>query len=140
MPDIKVEISELEKYRNSFLQVSVGFNKWLYHFLEKSAEKYIKKVKLRTPVDTGKLKDSWIMLRPVVKSGMIEVVIVNTAYYASFVEFGHAKPYKSGASPGSSDWVDGYFVLTITEEDVQRILPKWFERDFIAYMKSGGIV
>lgn len=141
MSDIKVEISELEKYLESFNEIYENHWNWERQIVDKYAEKFVGKVQNRTPVDTGQLKASWKKL-PATFSGpeTVESVVVNRADYASFVEFGHAKPYKSGASPGSSDWVDGYFMLTITEEDVQRALPKWFERDFIDYMKSGGIV
>jgi hypothetical protein len=60
-------------------------------------------------------------------------------YYSTFVEYGHAKPYKSGALPGSKDWVVGSFMMTITLDEVERNLPLRFDAKFKTFLISMGV-
>lgn len=50
----------------------------------------------------------------------LTIVIVNPVEYASYVEFGHRTANHSG-------WVQGKFMLTISEEEIQNIAPKVLE-------------
>lgn len=51
---------------------------------------------------------------------MLIIEIINPVEYASYVEFGHRT--KSGG------WVDGRFMLTISEQEIQSIAPKVLEK------------
>lgn len=51
---------------------------------------------------------------------MIQIEIVNPVEYASYVEFGHRTPNHNG-------WVQGRFMLTISEQEIQDIAPKVLE-------------
>ena len=64
---------------------------------------------------------------------------VNPMYYATFVEYGHAKPYKAGAAPGSADWVEGYFMMTVSLEVIQRNMPARFNKEFDQFITSLGV-
>lgn len=69
-----------------------------------------------TPVDTGWLRENWI-LGPIEKNGSYyEVVIENPVDYAEFVEYGH-RLVVGGVTAG---WVDGRFMLTIAEDEVRK--------------------
>lgn len=48
------------------------------------------------------------------------IEIVNPVEYASYVEYGHR-------TRGGQGWVQGHFMLTISEEEVQRDAPKVLE-------------
>ena len=48
------------------------------------------------------------------------IEIVNPVEYASYVEFGHR-------TRGGGGWVEGHFMLTISEREVQRDAPKVLE-------------
>ena len=48
------------------------------------------------------------------------IEIVNPVEYASYVEFGHRTANHSG-------WVQGRFMLTISEQEIQQIAPKVLE-------------
>ena len=48
------------------------------------------------------------------------IEIVNPVEYASYVEFGHR-------TRGGKGWVEGHFMLTISEQEVQRDAPKVLE-------------
>jgi hypothetical protein len=95
-------------------------------------------VKPRTPVDTGDLRNHWQVGRVFRVGDTLSVQIVNSMYYASYVEYGHAKPYKSGAGPGSVDWVEGYFMMTVSEEKIRTTMPRRFESALATYLKGLG--
>ena len=137
--DIKVNIKELVDYRDYFLDTFAEYRIWLDKFLTEQADSFVQSVKRRTPVDTGNLKSRWVFLNPKWSGDTLTVEVWNSAYYASFVEYGHAKPYKSGAQEHSDDWVEGYFMMTITEEEISRAIPKRWEKPFMTFLKQGGI-
>jgi hypothetical protein len=60
--------------------------------------------------------------------------------YATHVEYGHAKPYKSGAAEGSADWVEGYFMMTVSIMVIERQMPARFNREFQRFLDSLGVM
>lgn len=131
-----LDYSEFERYTNKFADFVEEFEEWICKFLKTEGMRFIAEVKRRTPVDTGDLRNHW-KLEEVVRSGEeLRVWFVNPMYYASFVEYGHAKPYKSGAEPGSADWVEGYFMMTVSLEVIYKKMPARFEKAFDKFIKS----
>lgn len=55
------------------------------------------------------------------------IEIVNPVEYASYVEFGHRTANHSG-------WVQGRFMLTISEQEIQQIAPKVLEVKIKKYL------
>ena len=127
----EADFSELEKYLSSFKTMTEDFNEFLRNFIYKEAERVIAKTKRRTPVDTGALKAAWDIESIVVNGDTIEAIIVNPMEYATFVEYGHTSL--------GGDWIAGYFMVTISIDDVQRQLPKRFEKQFYEFVKSKGV-
>lgn len=133
------DYSEFEQYRNNFAKFTREFDHWLHKFLLKEGMRFIAEVKPRTPVDTGDLRNHW-KLDGITRSGdTLQVWFVNPMNYASHVEYGHAKPYKAGASEGSADWVDGYFMMTVSLEVIQRSMPARFNQQFNSFITSLGV-
>ena len=58
---------------------------------------------------------------------ILVIVIVNPVEYASYVEFGHRTADHSG-------WVQGRFMLTISEQEIQQIAPKVLEAKIKKYL------
>ena len=54
-----VDFSEFDKLKKSYESLEKDFNKFLYSFLIEMAERIIAKTKLKTPVDTGALRNAW---------------------------------------------------------------------------------
>jgi hypothetical protein len=127
------------KFAFKFEQMSKGFDSWLRSFLYKRGKEFIEEVSYRTPVDTGLLEASWELKEMVKEGRTLKLYFENTAYYADWVEYGHAKPYKSGAQPGSIDWVDGFFMMTTTLDEIYREMPAKFEVEFKSYLRKFGI-
>lgn len=133
----RFDYSEFEQYRNNFNKMYREFDSWLHKFLLKEGLRFIAKVKPRTPVDTGDLRNHWQLDGGITREGdTLKCWFINSMHYATHVEYGHAKPYKSGAAEGSSDWVDGYFMMTVTIEEIERAMPARFESAFKQFLKS----
>lgn len=133
------DYSEFQNYRNKFAKLTREFDSWMHLFLLKEGERFIAEVKPRTPVDTGDLRNHW-KLDGITRSGdTLQVWFVNPMTYATHVEYGHAKPYKAGAAEGSEDWVEGYFMMTVSLEIIQRNMPARFNQQFQAFLASLGV-
>ena len=130
------EYSDFIKYRNNFTRMCLQFDTWLINFLMKEGMRFISKVKPRTPVDTGDLRNHW-QLDGIAREGdVLKCWFVNPMYYATYVEYGHAKPYKAGAAEGSPDWVQGYFMMTVTLDEIEKAMPARFDAAFLQFLKS----
>ena len=133
------DYSEFQKFRNNFAKLTREFDSWIHLFLLKEGMRFIAEVKPRTPVDTGDLRNHW-KLDGITRSGdTLQVWFVNPMNYATHVEYGHAKPYKAGAAQGSDDWVDGYFMMTVSLEVIQRNMPARFNKQFQLFLASLGV-
>lgn len=130
------DYSDFKRYRDNFNKMSLQFDTWLTMFLLRQGMRFIAAVKPRTPVDTGDLRAHW-QLDGVTREGdTLRCWFINPMYYATHVEYGHAKPYKSGATEGSADWVQGYFMMTISLDEIQREMPIRFNAEFTQFLKS----
>lgn len=57
------------------------------------------------------------------------IEIINPVNYASYVEFGHRTRNHTG-------WVEGQFMLTISEKEIQNAAPKILENKLKKYLKE----
>lgn len=131
--------SEFKQFRDNFAKLTKEFDHWIHQFLLKEGMRFIAEVKPRTPVDTGDLRNHWKLDGMTREGDTLHVWFVNPMYYASFVEYGHAKPYMSGAQPGSPDWVEGYFMMTVSVEVIYRSMPARFNKQFQQFIASLGV-
>lgn len=134
------DYSQFSKYIENFTNVRSQFDTWLRRFLLKEALQFVEDAKMITPVDTGKLIGAY-SIGPITKKGnTLSVEIINPTEYASHIEYGHAKPYKSGiAVEDGPDWVRGFFMFTITSDKIKQSLPVEFETEFDVWLKNMGL-
>lgn len=59
--------------------------------------------------------------------GVYVIEIVNPVEYASYVEFGHRTASHTG-------WVEGRFMLTISEQEIQSVAPAILEKKLTKYL------
>lgn len=136
---MSLDYSEFQKYRDNFAKLTREFDGWIHRFLLNEGLRFIAEVKPRTPVDTSDLRNHW-KLDGMTRSGdTLQVWFVNPMYYATFVEYGHAKPYRSGAVEGGPDWVEGYFMMTVSLEIIERNMPARFNQQFQVFLASLGV-
>lgn len=120
----KFDFREFEKLAKSFKKAvdERVIERFIQDFLLEMAFRALRKIKKRTPVDTGELRRNWQVGR-VVRQGNIYVVeIYNNTDYASFVEFGH----RTGVD--LTKWVEGRFMMTISMQEIERELPRYLEK------------
>jgi hypothetical protein len=119
-----VDFSELERLANSFQQAldERVIERFIREFLLEMAYRVDRKIKKRTPVDSGELRRNW-RVGTVERHGDAFVVeIFNNTEYAPYVEFGH----RTGAD--LTKWVEGRFMMTISMKEIERELPIYLER------------
>ena len=134
------DYSGFQDYRNRFNIMATQFDVWLYQFILNEGMRFIARVRPRTPVDTGDLRNHW-QIESVSRVGnTLHCWFINPMRYATHVEYGHAKPYKSGAAEGSADWVQGYFMMTITLDEIQAAMPRRFNTQFTNFLLSLGVM
>ena len=122
------DFGELEGLKNQYIAVQKDFRQFLEDFLYEQAMRALRKIKLRTPVDTGALRNAWTIENGVIKKGNNFIVVIeNPLEYASFIEYGHTKQNRIG-------WVDGYFMATVSIQEVQDALPKRFDKAFKEFL------
>lgn len=88
----------------------------------------------------GNLRRSWQVGNIVRKDGSWEVEVCNTAEYASYVEYGHRQqPSRYVPALGKrlkAGWVQGHFMLTITEEELRMQAPAIIEKRMQQFFKE----
>ena len=149
---VKLDYEELKKLKEKIL--TYGDPNKVDPFLESCAKelaaRLLAKVIKRTPVGqypngTGKkggtLRRGWtggkssnaqayansLNVSKVGKDFIIE--IINPVDYASYVEFGHRTRNHRG-------WVEGQFMLTISEDEISKSAPNILEKKLIKYLKG----
>lgn len=139
-----INIKELKQLQKSIekLQSNIDLDEFYISLVKEIAARFLAKVIKRTPVgkypkETGKvggtLRRGWMNGNTgdvttfaqnieVKKEGTTYMVeIINPVEYASYVEYGHRT--RSGTG-----WVEGRFMMTISEEEIQGIAPKLIEK------------
>jgi hypothetical protein len=126
------EFGDLERLAKTFktaLDQRI-IERWIREFLLEMAYRAERKVKRRTPVDSGELRRNWKVGNVVRKGNAYEVEIYNNTEYASFVEYGHR------AGKNSTRWVEGRFMMTISMKLVEKEMPKFIEKKQIELLEQ----
>ena len=87
----------------------------------------------------GTLRRSWFAGNVVKKGDIYEIEVYNTQNYADYVEFGHRQhPGQFVAQIGlqlKNGWVEGKFMMTITEKELQDLAPKYIEKKLTKFLE-----
>lgn len=137
-----VDFSQFIEYCNKYSEMTNEFETWLENWIYEMAERVIARTKPRTPVRTGQLRDAWTIGEIRRSENGIEVDILNSKKYASYVELGHAGVYipDLGVTMHTkTKFTPGKFMLKISMNEIQEQMPKRFDRDFKAFLKEKGL-
>lgn len=115
------ELRRLARAFNKALDDRV-IERFMRDFLLEMAFRSERKIKKRTPVDTGHLRRNWKVGTVERQGNALVVEIYNPVDYASFVEYGH----RTGKD--LTRWVPGRFMATISMQEIERELPRYLER------------
>jgi len=77
----------------------------------------------------GTLRRGWTIGEIRKDGGIYSIEIINPVEYATFVEYGHRTPNHKG-------WVEGHFMMTISEQELQTIAPKVLENKLKKYLEE----
>lgn len=149
---VKLDYQELEKLQKQILQFGdqTKVDQFLKSCAKELAARLLAKVIKRTPVGQypagagktgGTLRRGWtsgqdsnansyansLTVNKVGNDYVIE--IINPVEYASYVEFGHRTRNHKG-------WVEGKFMLTISEDEIRNAAPKILEKKLENYLKG----
>lgn len=160
----KVDFSELQALQENLKQMEkLDMEEYFRRMSNELAARLLRRVKQRTPVGQykvityktkdggeikynqgkkgGELRRNWTIKKAVTKNGTVyEIEIVNPTEYASYVEYGHrqtvgrfvphiGKTLKNG-------WVEGKFMLKISEEEIQALAPALLEKRLNEMLKG----
>ncbi|MED4888599.1 HK97 gp10 family phage protein [Lysinibacillus fusiformis] len=118
------EFEEVRQLSEKMKELTIASGKIHKKVAERIALLAIRKVKMLTPVDTGDLRNNWKY--HILKQGdTYKIVIYNNVEYALFVEKGH-RIVIAGRTVG---FVDGQFMLELTEQEMERLAPRMWERE-----------
>ncbi|CAG9620881.1 HK97 gp10 family phage protein [Sutcliffiella rhizosphaerae] len=118
------EYGEVAKLKGQLLEFRIAAGRAHDRAAKRVAQLAIRKVKQMTPVDKGDLRNNW-KFHVVKKVDTYTIVIYNQLEYASFVEKGH-RIVSGGVTIG---WVEGRFMLELTEKEMDRIAPNMWLKE-----------
>lgn len=131
--------SDLRKFKGQLKNLQEqDLQPFLAACVKELAARLLAKVKQRTPVGQypkgsgkvgGTLRRGWITLDLIQDGNTYTVELVNSVYYAPYVEYGHRTANHDG-------WVPGQFMLTISEQELQNIAPKMLEMKISKFLKD----
>lgn len=151
----KADIKALKDFQKRLEKLSkVDFDRFYTEAAKDIAGRLLSKVKKRTPVIYGKLRDAWAVL-PVERQGDKYIItIINGLKYASYVEYGHRQqpgrfipghwegerfiynPGEEGGMVLKKAWVEGRFMLTISVQELERMAPALLEKRLLKFLKG----
>lgn len=153
----KFDYSQFQNYVKDFENVQKEFETFLKTFLLQQAQKVVRSTKIRTPVDTGTLRNSWCIGNETKairynKNGKVtrtdyqsafankatiddvqlvgdtlQVTISNPMEYASYIEYGQ-RSYL------------GRYMLTISMDKISAAMAGRFEKEFKKFLMNWGVI
>lgn len=149
--NVRLDYGELQKLKEQIEKVAdaTQMDQFLTSCAKELAARLLGKVIRRTPVGQypsgsgktgGTLRRGWTGANGnangyanslnVNKVGTDYVIeIINPVEYASYVEFGHRTRNHTG-------WVEGHFMLTISEDEIRKSAPRILEKKLEKYLKE----
>ena len=136
---LKVDASGLKEFEQQLKKLDEGaiqqFNEQMVREL---AQIVFAKIIERTPVGEypagsgklgGTLIRNWVIGEVIKNGNLYEIEITNSTDYASYVEYGHRTVNHAG-------WVDGRFMMTISEQELESQGPAIINRRLTAFLKE----
>lgn len=133
---------------------------FIENFLKEMALRCLAETKKRTPVDSGELREKWVLSDIRKEGSVLEIDLINPMNYASHVEQGHRQKERflpfhvldSGQSlklkqeleskyPGAKGimlkekWIPGAFMAEISLEEIREEMPQQYKRAFDLWVK-----
>lgn len=121
---MKTDVHELKIAKKDLEKAIGNMDQIVKECIDEIALRVYRSAVRQTPVDTGFLKGDWTLGAIVKRGKFYQVEILNPADYAIYVEYGH-RIVRGGVTYG---WIDGVFMLTIAEREVEKRVNRIVER------------
>ena len=139
---IKVQFDGLKEFQKIIEEMEKGKEQLMIDTIKELAARLLRKVIKRTPSDTGNLRRNWTVSDVRKNGGNYEIEVSNSTEYASYVEFGHRQtPGRFVPAIGKrlkKSWVKGKFMLTISENELQKQAPAVIQKKITEWLKKLG--
>lgn len=142
------KFDEFKELAKNLEELSKTIDKEIEEFFFNIAYKCLGRIKKRTPVISGQLRNNWELSSVEREGNNLTIQIYNPMEYASYVEYGHklVKQFVPGEWKGNkftynpdsetgtvmgvkTSWVDGKFMATISIREMLDIIPsEWNKR------------
>lgn len=134
MKGIKVDYSQLIKFQKKIEKLSKNDTEQLMtECANLLANELLSKVKRRTPVDTGILRNNWAIGVITKEGSTYKIDVMNDTSYANYVEFGHRILNKNHKVIGTTK---GVHMLEISKNELEVIKPEILKRKIYNYLRG----
>lgn len=133
---VKINDSDLKKLKRELEKQNKSVDDFIQSCAKELAARLLRIVTKRTPkgdYPKGSGKKGGTLIRgwttgTIIKEGSsYKIEIINPVEYASYVEYGHRTANHKG-------WVNGKFMMTISEQELEKIAPKVLENKIKKYL------
>lgn len=131
---MSVKLTELDRWNKNLEKTRKNYGPWLEKFLGRLALRVLALTRMRTPVRTGDLRRRWQVSNVIREGDLLYVYIINPLEYASYIEQGHRVTSSKGEW-----WWEGYFMATISIEEVRKMIPAIYQKEFKQLCMEMGI-
>ena len=135
---VRVDTQELRQFKEKL--ESINTDSLLKEIAADLAARLLRKVKKRTPVDTGELRRNWQVSNIRLFERFCVVEIYNSTEYAEYVEFGHRQtPGRYVPAIGKrlkKAWVPGKFMPTLSAKELENMKDRIVRRKVEEWLKE----
>lgn len=157
---LEFDYKELKEFQKELKGLMDEGDQFLHQAITNIAQRAIAKIKRRTPVDTGTLRNAWRVAEIKKLGNQYIAIITNDTDYAEYVEYGHRVNTKGGGqrtpkvqiqagkkkkyTVKKTQWkakvengfVKGRFMMTISMWEIEKEMGKIVEREFEKWLKA----
>lgn len=128
----RCDFRKLQQLANNVQALKNGrVNDFTIEAVREIALRLLRRVKQKTPVKSGALKDNWSIGEVTRLGNTYSIEIRNNLDYSSYVEYGHRQtPGRYVPAIGKklkASWVNGRFMLTISMNEIEAQMPAIIE-------------
>lgn len=123
------DFRELEQFATNLKAMRKRMPAFMDGCIKELANRLLAKVVPRTPVDKGELRRGWTLGPIHYEGNSVSIEVINPVDYSLYVEHGHRTANGLG-------WVEGRFMLTISEQELERELPGIIQRRLDKFIRD----
>lgn len=127
---IRCDYRQLRDLQRRLQRLSDGdMDAFCHRTANELAARLLRKVRERTPVDTGTLRRGWDVGEIRKNGDTYEIEVINPTEYGPYVEYGHRTANHRG-------WVRGRFMLKMSEQDLEQMAPALIQQRLYLFLKE----